>query len=54
MLPNNEILLNGVLIPRLLSKTFPSCSFINLDFLIPHSVHFDCIINLAFFYFKNF
>ena len=51
---NNGILLNGVLIPRVLSKCLASCSCTNLDFLNPHSVHFDCIITLLFFVFKIF
>ena len=48
------ILLNGVLIPKLLNNPFVSCSFTNLDFLIPQSTHFDCIINLLFFVLKIF
>ena len=46
---NNGILLKGVLIPKLLNKSFASCSFKNLDFLIPQTEHFDCITNLLFF-----
>ena len=38
---NNEILLSGVLIPKLLNNPSASCSFINLDFLLPHTAHFD-------------
>ena len=41
---NNGILLNGVAIPKLLNKPFDSGSFTNLDFLIPQTGHFDCII----------
>ena len=41
MSPNNEILLNGVLRPKLLNNPFDSCSFINLDFLLLHITHFD-------------
>ena len=52
MSPNNETLFNGVLRPKLLNKPFTFCSFINLDFLIPHTGHFDCIINVIFC-FKN-
>ena len=33
---------------------FIFCSFTNLDFLIPHLVHFDCIITLLFFVLKIF
>ena len=51
---DNRILLNGVLIPKLLNKPFTSCSFTHLDFLVPHSVHFDCIINLLVFVLKIF
>ena len=43
------ILLKGVLIPKLLNKPFASCSFTNLDFLIPRTEHFDYISNLLFF-----
>ena len=50
----NRILHKGVLIPKLLSNPFVSCSFTNLDFLFPHSVHFDCIIKLPFFVLKIF
>ena len=49
---HSRILLNVVLIPKLISNPFASCSFTNLDFLNPHSVHFDCIINLPFFLLK--
>ena len=46
---NNGILPNRVLIPKLLNKPFTSCSYTNLDFLIPQTGHFDCLINLLFF-----
>ena len=49
MSPNNDILLNRVLRPKLLNRTFASYSFTNLDFLNPRLAHFDCIINLQFF-----
>ena len=39
--PNIGILLNGALIPNLLNNPFASCSFINLDFLLPHIAYFD-------------
>ena len=45
---NNGISLNSNLIPKLLSNPFASYSFTNLDFLIPHSAHFECMINLLF------
>ena len=38
---NNGILLNGVLIPKLLNNASASCSFINLDFLLPQTTHFE-------------
>ena len=41
MSPNNEILLNGVLRPRLLNIPLASCSIIILDFLLPDTTHFD-------------
>ena len=46
---NNGILLKGVLIHKLLNKPFASCSFTNLDFLIPQTKHFHSITNLLFF-----
>ena len=46
---NNGILLKGVAIPKLLKKPFASCSFTNLDFLIPQIEHLDCITNILFF-----
>ena len=54
MSPNNEILLNGVLRPKILNSPFASCSFINLDFLLPHTTHFDNNIVLPFLVFKTF
>ena len=38
---NNGILLNGVLIPRLDNNPPASCYFINLEFLLQHTAHFD-------------
>ena len=52
--PNQCILPNHALRPKLLNSPFPSCSFTNLDFLNPHSVQFDCKINLPFFVLKTF
>ena len=46
---NNGILLKGVLISKLLNRPFASCSFKNLDFLIPQTDHFHCITNLLIF-----
>ena len=50
MSPNNGILLNGVVRPRLLNNLFASCSFINLDFLLSHTAHFDDNIELPLIY----
>ena len=50
MSPNNGILFNGVLKPRLLNNPFDTCFFINLDFSLPHTAHFDNKI----FSFKQF
>ena len=41
MSPNNKVLFNGVLKPKLLNISFCFCYFINLDFLLPHTAHFD-------------
>ena len=54
MSPNKGILLNGVLRPKLLSIPFASCSFINLDILLPHTAHFNNNIDLPFFAFITF
>ena len=54
MPPNNGILLNGVLKLKLLNNPFASCSFINLDFLLPHTAHFDNNIDLPFLFSKTF
>ena len=40
--------LNGVLIPKLLNNPSASCSFINLDFLLPQIAHFDDSVTLHF------
>ena len=40
------------LIHNLFSNAFDSCSFTNPEFLNPHSVSFDCMTNLRFFFFK--
>ena len=40
MSPNNGILLNDVLNPKLLNIPFVFCSFINLDFLLLHTARF--------------
>ena len=54
MPPNNGILLKGVLKPKLLNNPFGSCSFTNLDFLLPHAAHFNDNIDLPFLVFKTF
>ena len=54
MSPNNRILFNGVLTPKQLSNPFASCSFTNLDFLLPHTAHFDDNIGLPFLVFNTF
>ena len=48
---NNKAKVNN---PKLLNKPFTSCSLTNLDFFIPHTVHFDYIINLPFFVLEIF
>ena len=53
MSPSNGILLKGVLIPKLLNNPSASCSFINFDFLLPHTAHFDDNTNLPFLVFLN-
>ena len=45
MSPNNGILFNGVLKPKLINNPFASCPFINID-LLPHTAHFDDNIGL--------
>ena len=54
MSSNNGILVNGVLRPKLLNIHFASCSFINLDFLLRHAIHFDDRIVLPFSRFSTF
>ena len=44
--PSIGILFSGVLIPNLLNNPFVSCFLIDLDFLLPHSAHFDNIVSL--------
>ena len=51
---NNRILTNGVLIPRLENNPLASCSFMNLDFLLPHTAHFDNKAHLPFLVFTVF
>ena len=54
MSPNNGILHNGILRPKLLSIPFASCTYINLEFLLPHTAHFDDNIVLPFLIFNTF
>ena len=54
MLPNTGILLRGVLIPILLNTPLASCSFINFDFILPQTAHFDDSITLPFLVFMIF
>ena len=51
---NNGILLNGALIPKLLNNPFAFSSFINFDFLRPHTAHFHDNRNLPFLVFIIF
>ena len=50
MSPDNGILFNGVLKPKLLKILF-ACLFVNLVFLLPHTAYFeiDITIVLPFF-----
>ena len=54
MSANNKILLNGVLRPKPLNIPFVSCSFINLDFSLLHTPHFENNMILPFFIFETF
>ena len=54
MSPNNGILLNGVLRAKEPNIPFASYLFINIDFLLPHKVHFDHNTSLPFLVFKTF
>ena len=51
--PNNRILFNGVLIPKLLNNPFACCSLINFDFLLPHIAHVDKITVLPLVVFET-
>ena len=54
MSPNNGILFNGVLRPKLLINPFASCSFTNFYFLLPHTEYFDNNTVLPFLVFNIF
>ena len=51
MSPNNGILFNGVLRPKLVNNSFPFCSFVNHDFLLLYIAQFDNNIVLPFLVF---
>ena len=53
MSPNNEILFNGVLIPKLLNNPFACFSLIDFYFLLSHIAHVDKIIVLPLVVFKT-
>ena len=53
MSPDNGILLNSVLRPKLLNSPLASCFLINLDFLVLHIAHFDNIIVLPLVVFET-
>ena len=50
---NNGIVLNGVLRNKLLNIPLLSCFLINLEFLLPHIVHFNNSIVLSFRVFET-
>ena len=41
MLANNRILIDGVLVPKLLNNPLAFGSLININFLLPHTAHFN-------------
>ena len=45
---------NSVLIPKVLNNPSASCSFTNLDFLLPHTAYFEDNIVLPFLVFNIF
>ena len=47
---NKGTLLNGISRPRLLNNSFPSCSFIILDYFIPHTGLLDDNIGLPYLF----
>ena len=54
MSPNNWILFDCALSPKLLYNPFSFCSFTNLGFLLSHTAHFDDNIVLPFLVFNFF
>ena len=54
MSPNNAIMFNGVVRPKLLNSPIASCSFIYLDLLLPYTVHFHDKNGLPFSVFNIF
>ena len=51
--PDNGILLDDVLKPKLLNIPLTSCFLINLDFLLPHIAHSDSNIVFPLLAFKT-
>ena len=51
---NFTILLKDVFIPKLFNNPLVFCSFINFEFLLSHTAHFDKSIILPFFVFATF
>ena len=54
MSPNNGILFNGVLSPKLLNNHFAFCSFKNLDFLPLRTTNFEIKVVLLFLVVNTF
>ena len=54
MSPNNGTLLNAVLKPKVPNNTFASCFFMNLNFLLLDTAHFDDNIGRPFLVFNTF
>ena len=54
MSPNNGILLNGILRPKIFNIPLGSCSFINLDFLLLHTADSDNNIVVQFLVVNSF
>ena len=53
MSPNNGMLFNGVLRPKLFNIPLAFCFLKNFDFLPPHIAHFDNIIVLPLLVFQT-
>ena len=50
---NGTSLLTGILRPKVVNFPLSSCFLINLDFLQPHTVHFDNVIVLPVLVFET-